>query len=193
MCDTLHAQLFVRRGDNCPDPVRHFLSGGTLNTHALFDLTGRVALVTGGNGGIGRGIAIGLADAGAAVAVFGRNEDKNGRILDDLKAIGRPSLVMNAQTRDRRTCAWTSARVLPWPELPPVHEVLGSPVTTLLGDVALCAPWSPQPPRGTGAQPPSAFPSGAEAYAVGPAAFGVRHYVQTSGDDLRRSGRCRRR
>ena len=39
---------------------------------ALFDLTGRVTVVTGGNGGIGRGIALGLAEAGAAVAFFHR-------------------------------------------------------------------------------------------------------------------------
>jgi len=68
----------------------------------LFDLTDRVAIVTGGNGGIGRGIAIGLAEAGAAVAVFGRNDEKNQRVLGELRAIGTPSIAMNVDVTDRK-------------------------------------------------------------------------------------------
>jgi len=49
-----------------------------------FDLTGKVALVTGGNGGIGLGMAQGLVDAGASVMVAGRNEEKNRRALEAL-------------------------------------------------------------------------------------------------------------
>lgn len=43
----------------------------------MFDLRGKTAIVTGGNGGIGLGFARGLAKAGASVAIWGRNEEKN--------------------------------------------------------------------------------------------------------------------
>ncbi|MBW2582404.1 MAG: SDR family NAD(P)-dependent oxidoreductase [Deltaproteobacteria bacterium] len=46
-------------------------------TNSKFDLTGKVALVTGGNGGIGLGMAEALAEAGADVCIWGRNTDKN--------------------------------------------------------------------------------------------------------------------
>jgi 2-dehydro-3-deoxy-D-gluconate 5-dehydrogenase len=72
-----------------------------MNTPALFDLTGRVAVVTGGNGGIGRAIAIGLAKAGAAVAVLGRNEEKNQRVLSELKAICVACTAVTLDVTDR--------------------------------------------------------------------------------------------
>ena len=45
----------------------------------LFDLTGKVALITGGNGGIGLGFAEGVAKQGADVCIWGRNAQKNSR------------------------------------------------------------------------------------------------------------------
>lgn len=54
----------------------------------LFDLTGHVALVTGGNGGIGLGMAKGLATAGADIAIWGTNEEKNARATAELEALG---------------------------------------------------------------------------------------------------------
>lgn len=57
-------------------------------TQSAFDLGGHVALVTGGNGGIGLGFADGLARAGADVAVWGTNEDKNKAAVEHLATHG---------------------------------------------------------------------------------------------------------
>ena len=43
----------------------------------LFDLTGKVALVTGGNGGIGLAMSKAMGEAGATIIIAGRNEEKN--------------------------------------------------------------------------------------------------------------------
>ncbi len=71
----------------------------------LFDLSGNVAIVTGGNGGIGRSIAIGLAQAGASVAIFGRNEEKNKATLAELKAIGIPAMAIKIDITKRTQLA----------------------------------------------------------------------------------------
>jgi 2-deoxy-D-gluconate 3-dehydrogenase len=67
----------------------------------LFDLKGKVAIVTGGNGGIGLGMARGLADAGADVAVVGRNEAKSTAAVTELKSRGGRAIAIQTDVTDK--------------------------------------------------------------------------------------------
>jgi 2-deoxy-D-gluconate 3-dehydrogenase len=68
-------------------------------THA-FDLSGKVAIVTGGNGGIGLGMARGLAQAGAAIAVVGRNMDKSHAAVAELTGGGAKAIAIACDVTD---------------------------------------------------------------------------------------------
>lgn len=72
---------------------------------SLFDLSGRIAAVTGGNRGIGRAMALGLARAGASVAVLARNAEQNQSVLAELMAIGKPALALPLDVTDRAALA----------------------------------------------------------------------------------------
>jgi 2-deoxy-D-gluconate 3-dehydrogenase len=69
-----------------------------------FDLTGKVALVTGGNGGIGAGIACGLLECGAAVVIAGRNAEKNASAVAALGTIGPPVSALILDVTDEGQC-----------------------------------------------------------------------------------------
>jgi NAD(P)-dependent dehydrogenase (short-subunit alcohol dehydrogenase family) len=66
----------------------------------LFDLSGRLAVVVGGTSGIGRAIALGLADAGADVVVTGRRESLVGDVAGEIEQRGRKSLRIAADVSD---------------------------------------------------------------------------------------------
>ena len=68
-----------------------------------FDLTGRVAVVTGGNGGIGLGMARGLAGAGARVVVAGRNAQKSAAAAKEIGGIVQMTRAM--------ACAWAKDNI----------------------------------------------------------------------------------
>jgi 2-deoxy-D-gluconate 3-dehydrogenase len=70
----------------------------------LFDLAGRVAIVTGGNSGIGLGMARGLAGAGAKVVVAARNDEKNQAAVRELEGLGTEALAVGVDVTDEAAC-----------------------------------------------------------------------------------------
>ena len=69
------------------------------------DLTGRTALVTGASRGIGRAIAVGLARAGADVALSARDEARLEEVRAEIAALGRRAVVLPADVTDADACA----------------------------------------------------------------------------------------
>jgi 2-deoxy-D-gluconate 3-dehydrogenase len=67
---------------------------------SALDLKGRVAVVTGGNGGIGLGMARGMAAAGAAIVVAGRNREKSGRAVKELQNLGAQAVAIEVDVAD---------------------------------------------------------------------------------------------
>jgi 2-deoxy-D-gluconate 3-dehydrogenase len=70
----------------------------------LFDLSGKVAIVTGGNGGIGLGMAQGLAAAGATVVIAGRNHHKNSEAVAAVQSQGGQAHAVDVDVMQQASC-----------------------------------------------------------------------------------------
>ncbi len=78
----------------------------------LFDLTGKVALVVGGAGGIGHAIALGLADSGADVIVASRNLEPLKKVAEEIRAKGKKALAVTVDVVQEKSVADMVKKVL---------------------------------------------------------------------------------
>ena len=78
----------------------------------IFDLQKRVAFITGGNGGIGLGIAKGFASAGAAVVIAGRNKTKAQSALSELHSLGAQAEFVELDVLKEASCHETIQRAV---------------------------------------------------------------------------------
>ncbi|SIN82626.1 NAD(P)-dependent dehydrogenase, short-chain alcohol dehydrogenase family [Parasphingorhabdus marina DSM 22363] len=70
----------------------------------MFDLSGHVALVTGGNGGLGLAMAKGLAKAGASIAIWGRDDAKNASACTELREMGADAEAFVCDVTNAEAC-----------------------------------------------------------------------------------------
>src|SRR5438105_5004586 len=69
-------------------PARMSLKGSNMSVHSLFDLMGQVAIITGGATGLGRQMALALAESGADVIIASRNIDRSAQFVEELRGLG---------------------------------------------------------------------------------------------------------
>jgi len=99
----------------------------------MFDLEGNVAVVTGGNGGIGRGIALGLAEAGAAIAILARNQEKSRAVVAEIAKMGAKAIAVPLDVTVRAELE---------PAMAAVERELG-PVSILVNNAGIAVQKSP--------------------------------------------------
>ncbi|HET6306268.1 MAG TPA: SDR family oxidoreductase [Rhodopila sp.] len=80
--------------------------------YSPFDLTGKVALVTGGNSGLGLGMARAMAQAGADIAIWGTNKAKNADAVAALRETGRKIMALECDVGDEAAVEAAFARTL---------------------------------------------------------------------------------
>jgi len=80
--------------------------------NSTFDLTGKAVLITGGNGGIGLGMAEELARCGADICIWGQNEQKNKTAAEKLKTYGRQVIAFKCDVSDEQQVASNFARTV---------------------------------------------------------------------------------
>src|SRR5258707_674823 len=125
--------------------------------YQAFDLRGKTAIVTGGNSGIGLGMAEALAQAGAAVGIWGTNEEKNHTALARLHAIGGTAMAPRRDLSDEAAGDRAFAQTVPNP------RGAGAPAATSAGSrstsPATPATTTPATPSSSTAATPSSNPN----------------------------------
>jgi NAD(P)-dependent dehydrogenase (short-subunit alcohol dehydrogenase family) len=136
----------------------------------LFDLSGRVAVVTGGNGGIGLGMALGMARAGATIVVAGRDAAKNAAAVKQIQEAGAKASAIPVDVLKEDSCRALMADTVK------AHGRLDILVNNAGGagavagyavlrvDPAVIAPDAREAPAGQSAMPPASLttPAGSD-------------------------------